>query len=503
MLNRGIPTNNYFTMKTLSYYLLLPLLLLSIVACKKDKGETKVEKVLAIENGAMTVSPSGASVTYSAVLIDKEGNRTPATGVTWSSSETSIATISATGVITVAQPGVTTIKASVTIDGTTLTAEAPLNILVPGIFAVLPSAILVDTEFPDIQLEPVYLGTGTTTYTYQSSNNNIATVSSSGLVDFKGAGSCQITVTATGLDGSPSIVVPVVVLGAPTVELPVARVVVSPANHAILKNETAQFSAKAYRPNGQEVNTSFAWSLTDPTIASIDATGKVTPLKIGSTMVRAMAEGVVGEAELTVVADKVIIVTPYYATVAAGATRQFTATQYQVVRSAGELVLGSSSTPNNLTWEIPTYGFSMFDIATINSSGLATVKSSAIAGMMTFVLAYNSADPEIEPGVGVLGVAVSSPCNCPTAVANAAGVSISSPTTLNLSFGQTAQIQAQVVDAMGNAISGASIEYCSSDIQVVNVDFNGEVSVASFTGGTADITVCHGSFSQTITVNVQ
>lgn len=491
-------------MKTF-YYFLLPLLLLSIVSCKKDKkSDSDSEKVLAIENGAMTVKPDGGNVTYKAVLIDKEGTRTEATGVTWSSSEQGTATISASGLVSVVQPGVTTIKASVTIDGVTLTAEAPLNIQVQGVFVVAPSAILVDTEFPDIQLEPVYLGTGSTTYSYQSNNTSVATVSSSGLVNFIAAGSCQITVTASGLDGSPSVIVPVVVLGAPTITLPISRIVVAPASHAILKSETAQFSAKAYKSDNQEVSTTFTWSVTDPNIASIDASGNVTPLKIGSTTIRAMAEGVVGEAELMVVSDKVIIVDPYYTTAAAGATKQFTAKQYQVVRDGGgELALGAMSTPNNLTWEIPTYGFSMFDIATIDNNGLATVKSSATPGLLTYVLAYNPNDLEIEPGVGVLSVAVSSSCDCGTADPAAANIVLSSASTVNLSFGQTAQIQAQVVDAAGDPVSGATLEYCSSDVQVANVDFNGEISAAAFSSNTATITVCHGSLSQTITVNVQ
>ena len=490
-------------MKTI-YYFLLPFLLFSVLSCKKDNPKSNSKQVLVIENGAKTIAPDQASFNYTAILIDTKGNKTAATDVTWSSSEQGIATISASGSISIAQPGITTISASVTIDGVTLTASAPLNIQVPGVFLVAPSAILVDTEFPDIQLEPVYLGTGTTTYSYQSSNSNIASVSSGGLVNFVGAGSCQITVTANGLDGSPTVTVPVVVLAAPTISLPINRIVLTPQSHAILKTESAQFTAKAYNLENQQVTTTFAWSVTDPTIASVDASGNSTPLKVGSTTVRATAEGISGEAELVVVSDKVIIVDPYYTTAAAGATKQFTAKQYQVIRNGqGELALGTMSTPNNLTWEIPTYGFSMFDIATIDNNGLATVKSSATPGLMTFVIAYDANDAEIEPGVGTLSVAFSSSCSCGTAAPTAANIVLSSASSLTLSFGQTAQIQAQVVDASGNAVPGATLNYCSSDVQVADVDFNGEISALSFTGGTATITVCHGNLSKTIAVTVQ
>jgi uncharacterized protein YjdB len=488
-----------------SLFLLLLGFFFTWTACKKDDNNNNNDsnKMLVIENGAQSVEPGGASLTYTAVLIDQNGQRMAATGVTWTSSESSVATISSSGVVSIAGTGVSTIRASVTVGGSTLTAEAPLNVRVPGIFAVAPSAILVDVDFPDIPLMPVYLGTGNPTYAYQSSNPSVATVSSAGVVNFVGVGSCQITVTANGLDGNPQVVVPVMVIGVPQIELPVVRVQVSPAAHAMLRSESQRFTARAFNGSGQEVNNpSITWSVEDPSIATIDANGNVTPVAIGSTTVRAMVNGIVGEAELEVVADQVLIVEPYYASVGAGNSRQFTARQYPVVRSNGELVLGTPTTPSNLNWTIPTYGIPVFDIATVNSTGLVTVRSNASPGLMTFVMASIPGNDNVQPGVGTISVALADQCNCGTADAAANSLSVS-PASITVGFGQTVQINAQVLDALGNPISGANIVYCSDNVQVASVDMNGEVSGMAFGGGTATIRVCHGNLSRNITVTIQ
>lgn len=492
-------------MKTF-YFVLLSLGLLTFVSCKKDKdnnNDDKKKQVLVIENGAVSTAPDG-TVKYNAALIDEDGKKTAASGVTWSSSATGVATISGTGEVTIASVGVSTIKASVTIDGTTLTAEAPLNIQVPSVFAVAPSAILVDTEFPDIQMEAIYLGTGSTTYSYQSSNTNIATVSNTGVVNFVGAGSCKITVTANGLDGSPAVVVPVVVLGVPAIKLPVARVILEPSSRAILKSETTQYTAKAYNLDNQEVSATFTWSVADESIATVDASGNITPVALGTTTVRATADGITGEAELVVVAERILLVDPYYASVAAGRTKQFTATEYQVVRNANnELALGTGSAATGLTWSIPTFGFSMFDVGTVDNNGLVSVKSSAIPGLFAPVIASKTNDPDVEPGVATLNVAVASSCNCGTQAATAASINLTSANAVTIGSGVSSQIQATVVDAAGNPVSGATLTYCSDNIQVADVDFNGEITATSLTGGTATVTVCHGNLSKTITVTVQ
>lgn len=480
-------------------------LLVGFAACDKtsdDNGET--DKVLVIDNGAVNANPD-ANITYTAAIIDINGNRTAATNVQWASSDNNIVTVGSGGVATIAAAGNATITATAEVDGVTLTTTAPIQIQAPALFAVVPGAILVDTEFPDIQLNTVYLGTQSPSYTFSSSNTSVATVSSTGNVNFVGVGNCQITVSASNINSS--YIVPVTVLGVPKVQLPVVRVVVNPDAAELLKNETATFTAKAYDFDNNEVTKTIQWSVEDNSIATVDANGVVTAQAVGETKIRATVDGVVGVADVAVYPDNVIILDPFYASIPAGGTRTFTATKHPVVRAMGQLALGQGTATNNVNWSIPSYGIPMFDIATVDANGTVTMKSNAQIGLVSVLLAEDKNDPEVG-GSASISVAIGTGggtggCNCGTQAATAAAINLTSPSTVTVGFGQTAQIQATVVDAQGNAVSGANLVYCSDNVQVADVDITGQISATGFGANTANITVCHGNLSQTIVVNTQ
>ncbi|MGH1334624.1 MAG: Ig-like domain-containing protein [Aureispira sp.] len=491
----------------MKFNLIFSLFLLALIgftACDKTDDGVTTNKILVIENGAINAAPD-ANITYTAAIIDVEGNRTVASNVTWSSSDNNIVAIGSNGLASITTTGNATITASVEVDGVTLTTTAPLQIQAPALFAVAPSAILVDVDFPDMQLNTVYLGTQSTSYTYSSSNTSVATVSSTGNVNFVGAGNCQITVTASGLNSS--FIVPVTVLGAIQIELPVVRVVVSPESSDLLKNETATFTAKAYDVDNNEVSKSIQWSIEDNAIATIDANGVVTAKTVGETKIKAMVSGVVGVADVAVYPNSAIILDPWYAAIPAGSSRTFTAMKHPVVRVNGELALGTGTPTTNVDWMIPTYGgLAIFDIATVDANGTVTMKSNAQIGLATVLIATDKTDPEVG-GSSSISVAVGSGggtgCSCGSQAAGAASINLTSPSTVSLSLGQTAQIQATVVDALGNPVSGAALVYCSDNVQVADVDFQGSISATGFGANTANITVCHGNLSQTIVVNTQ
>ena len=493
-------------MKNLIYASISLLIALSFGSCKQEIVDNDANQLLIIDQGAVSIDPN-MSINYTASLVNLNGQISAASNVSWSSSNTDVATISSSGSVSISQTGISTIQASVEVGGVTLTAEVPLSVVVPGLFAVSPSAILGDINFPDIPLECIYLGTGSTSYGFQSSNTSVATVSSSGVVSFVGAGSCEITVTANGLSGNPTIIVPVLVLGTTTIDLPVTRIAINPTSYAMLKSESQQFSAKAYNKNNEEQNVTIDWEVEDPAIASVDANGTITPLAIGDTYVKASAKGISARAALTVVPSKLLIVDPYFVSKPAGQTQQFTVQQHNVSRVNGELTLGAATAASNITWEIPSFGISAFDIATIDNNGLATIKSDATPGLSTVVLAYDPNDQELEPGIAILEVPFGSGggtgCNCGTQDAAAASINLTSSSTVNLSFGGQSQIQAAVLDATGNTLSTAAIVYCSDNTSIAEVNINGEISATGFGTGTANITVCNGNLNQTVVVNLQ
>lgn len=492
--------------KTLAILSMLLLTVLSTAfwqSCKKkdDGGSSSSDAVLMIQTGARSVEP-GTPITYSAVVVDAKGNTTPASNVTWSAG-TAIGTTSslgsfAGGVFTPAVEGSGTITASATFNGKTLTAKVPVGIYLPAVFAVAPSAIIWTTDAGTIPLMPVYLGTGSVSgYTYTSSDATIASVSASGEVSFLKAGECIITVTANGLSGNNKVYIPVLVVGMPTVSLPVVRVAVNPAAAQLFRGEIANFTAKAYNNSNGEVSSTFTWASQDANVATVDATGKVTAVALGKTLITATTNGISGQAEVEVLPDTTIIVTPFMGSISAGGSKQFTAKAYAVIHSTKSLT--EITMPAGLTWEIPTTGIPIFDIASVNSTGVVTMNSSATVGLSTVVIAHVSS-PTIDPGAAMIMV---SDCNCGTTTPGVDHIKISGSTTLNVSL--TAgpfTIAAAAVDASNNPVSGATINLCSDNITACSVDITTPLTLVPSGLGTAIITVCNGDVSTTITVNV-
>lgn len=471
----------------LTFILGLAISVLLLGACKKDKDDdpSQLEKSLVISTGARSIAPD-QSLSYTATFVDEEGNASSATGVQWTSSDAGVATISATGSLTTAGVGSTTITASVTEDGNTYSASVPLGILSPSVFAVVPSAIIWEAT-GSMQLEAVFLGINTPTYSYSSSNTAIASVNGSGLVSFHSPGSCEITVTASSHPNNP-VFVPVLVVGTPTVSLPVTRIAVTPPSADLFRQESIQLSAQAFNPSGS-VSANFTWSSSDPSVASVDANGNVTANAIGSAYIFASAQGISGQSEIFVSPDTIIEVSPLIGSVPAGGSRQYTAKAYNI-RTATLL-----SGITQFDWAIPSYGFPVFDFATVNSAGMVSVNSNAMPGNMTFVTASLPSNSEVV-GVGIVMVSL---CDCGPGNANVANISISGGAlSLNLFSNPMGQITASATNSSGGVVSNPDFRYCSDDLAVAVVDeFTGEVSAAG--PGTTVLRVCSGGYAEATT----
>jgi hypothetical protein len=471
-----------------------------ITGCKKknddnnNNGGSASASALVIQTGARSIEPGG-TISYEAMVVDSKGNTTPATGITWSvsnslgsfSGNTFTSTASGAGVVT----------ASVTVGGKTLTAQVPVGIYLPAVFSVVPSAVIWTTNAGTIPLTPFYLGTGSVSgYTYASSNTAVASVDGTGNITFNATGECVITVTANGLSENNKVYIPVLVVGIPTAPLPVVRVAVNPAGKELFRNETSAFTAKAYNSSNAEVTATFTWASQDPAVATVDANGTVTAKALGKTIITATTSGISGQAEVNVLPDTTIIVTPIMASISPGSTKQFTAQAYAVNKTPK--ALSPIAMPAGLTWEIPTTGVPIFDIASVNSTGLVTMNSSATAGLSTVVIAH-VASPTIEEGAGLVMVSM---CNCGTTTPGVHHINVAGGSTLNISLtGGPQTISAQAVDASNNPVSGAALTFCSDNMAVVNVDGSTN-SIIPSGPGTAIVTICNGSVSTTITVNV-
>jgi len=193
--------------------------------------------------------------------------------------------------------------------------------------------------------------------TWASSNQSIATVSEAGVGKGAAAGSTAITATMSGVTGSTTLTVT-------AAAVTVTSIAVSPATASITTGATQQFTATATYSNGStgNVTASATWASSNATAATVNSAGLATGSSAGSATISATVSGTSGSATLTVVAPTLtsITVTPSDPSFTDGATEQFAAT---------------ANYSNNTTANVAssaTWSSSNAAVATISSSGVAT-----------------------------------------------------------------------------------------------------------------------------------
>ncbi|MBO7367100.1 MAG: Ig domain-containing protein, partial [Paludibacteraceae bacterium] len=181
-------------------------------------GKSATSKLTVKDNVVHVTSVSVTPSTYSADLIYgapaptkqltaavRPDNATDKT-VTWTSSNTSVATVSSSGLVTCKGIGTATITA--TADGKKGTCTVTFNKIPVTSVSVIPSTytaegVVGSTKQLSATVSPV---TATNkTVKWESNNTSVATVSSSGLVTCKGIGTATITATADGKKGTCTV----------------------------------------------------------------------------------------------------------------------------------------------------------------------------------------------------------------------------------------------------------------------------------------------------------
>jgi len=141
-------------------------------------------------------------------------------------------------------------------------------------------------------------------------------------------------------------------------------IAVTPANISIAKGVKQQFTATGVFSDDGTANLTSAvtWTPSNTAVATITSAGLATGVAAGSTPIQATSGAIGGSTSLTVTAPVLvsIAVTPANASLATGATQQFTATGTY-----------SDSSTQNLTSSV-TWASTNTAVATITSAGLAT-----------------------------------------------------------------------------------------------------------------------------------
>jgi len=193
------------------------------------------------------------------------------TSVTWDTSDHAIATVTG-GVVTGVAAGSVTVTATSVADPTksaskVITVNPAVTVVIAG-----PDSVVAGN---DITLTATVANATDTSVTWESADPTIATVTA-GVVHGVKAGTVKITATSvadTTIKAEKTITV-----------VPAVSVTISGVDQLGL-DLTATFTATVENAT----DTSVTWESADPTIATIDAAGLVTGVKVGTTKIKAIS----------------------------------------------------------------------------------------------------------------------------------------------------------------------------------------------------------------------
>jgi len=426
---------------------------------------------------AATLFLPGATQQFSATVVDGRGVPIPGVPVTWSSSNDAVASITSTsGLATAVSSGTVSITAS----AAGLEGVASLVVDfgpggVPTTIVVTPGAASLTVLGSTQQFQAVALDVNGAvvpgiTFDWSTTAPDVATVDANGTATALQPGEVQVVAAAAGVSGASMLTVAGTTDGIPQ------SIEVTPTSAATSPGGSAQFDAVALNASGETVpNVQFTWSVVDPSVATIDATGRATAVAPGVTEVTASLGTLSGSSTLIVTVGgggvASIIVSPAPASLTGiGATRQFTAV---ALDGTGAVIPGV----------VFLWTSSDAAVATIDQTGLAT---STGAGAATI-----SASALGRTGISVLTVSLTS---TPVAVVVTPGAATIS------GYGSTQQFSAIALDGQGNAVPGVSFTWATSDSVVATIDASG-LAVGQSIGATT-VTASTGQVSGSASLQV-
>ena len=280
-------------------------------------------------------------------------------GLTWSSSDNSVATVNKDGVVTGVKNG-TAVITVVTENQKTTSASVTVQTS-PVSISISPSSATIDlsAENKSVQLKAT-ISPNTTNIknkiTWTSTNNNIATVDSNGLV--RGYANGTVTITATTANGKSTKATITVQTSPTTIFLDKTNIVFD-----MSKNRTAQLTVR-YNPSTSNVNKGITWTSSNNSVATVDGSGRVTAKGNGNATITAKtANGKTAQCQIQVITSITSI-----------SLNKTSATIEAIAGQSNTLQLIATVNPSTATENIQ-WTSSNWNVLHVSQSGLVTVQN--------------------------------------------------------------------------------------------------------------------------------
>ncbi|MDK2890182.1 MAG: hypothetical protein PWR21_814 [Methanoculleus sp.] len=281
---------------------------------------------IAITPSAIALAKNDTA-TFTATALNQDGCKISGVIIDWSCSDEAIGTIDeCSGFFTALDCGTATVTASA--DGVTATVDVEVADDCSGA-GISPSMIILD---PGDEWQFTVYGlqdNAGSTVAWSSDDEDVGTITpNGGLFSAICGGTTSVTAKIDGTDEVGPATVTVRSTAAPEL----ARIEVSPSDFCIPAGNCLALTARGFDQYGFPMDVEVTWDSSDKTVGTIDGCGVFTALADGEVSLTASADGISGSACVTVLPSlpvpACIEVEPATATLAPGATREFTATVF-------------------------------------------------------------------------------------------------------------------------------------------------------------------------------
>lgn len=445
------------------------LALIGLAGCL-DLKTTADACTISVAPATLTLPVNGAS-SIVGTAFDCKGNSIRNKKISFSSSNTAVATVTTEGNVIAVGVGGATVSAVA--DGksasvqVTVTPETAANVTItPSTLTLRRTNTRQLTATARNNQNTVITGR---TFRWGSSNSSIVSVDQNGLLTALTPGTVVISAEADQTSGSASVTV---------TEIPIGSCSLAPATSKLTVSQNVQ-PAITLRDTANNVISSLgrqiAWTSDNEIAATVTGSGLVTARRAGTARITASpVENTQASCVATVeVVDARIVsavISPKPTTLRLGVARQFGVT---LTDSAG----GAIPAGRTITWRSVTPA-----TATVSANGLVTGLALGAAR-----IAVNA-----EGAVDTVSFTIS---KIPVATVRL------SPLSSSIVQGGTVQITATIEDSTGTAVTDRVVEWTSSDPTRASVSSTGLVTTTA--PGTVTITAISETRSGTASVTVQ
>ena len=252
----------------------------------RQEGKPVPVESVKLDKTTLSLTEGDDATLTATVKPDNAANKT----VSWSSSNAAVATVDANGKVTAVKAGTATITAKAGDKTATCSVTVAAKVIaVTGVTLDKTSLSLTEGDAATLKATVTPANATNKTVTWSSSDASVASVDGNGKVTALKLGSATITATAGGQSATCEVTVDPV---------PVDSITLNKTSVTLKVGQSITLTATVNPSNATDKTVT--WNSSDPTVATIDADGKLTAITPGLVTIYANAGGTFVTCEVTV-----------------------------------------------------------------------------------------------------------------------------------------------------------------------------------------------------------